>query len=72
MASTATAPVADPEDLFAPAVIADPYTYFGRLRETIAAIPDERMRDPKVSGVIGFYSYLHWEEHLGQDLGVTV
>ena len=43
-----------------------------RLRETIAAIPDERMKDPKVSGVIGFYSYLHWEEHLGQDLGVTV
>ena len=25
---------ADPEDLFAPEVIADPYTYFGRLRET--------------------------------------
>jgi hypothetical protein len=43
-----------------------------RLREAIAAIPDERMRDPKVSGVIGFYSYLHWEEHLGQDLGVTI
>ncbi len=43
-----------------------------RLREAIAAIPDERMRDPKVSGVIGFYSYLHWEEHLSQDLGVTV
>ena len=43
-----------------------------RLREAIAAIPDERMKDPKVSGVIGFYSYLHWEEHLGQDLGVTV
>jgi hypothetical protein len=43
-----------------------------RLREAIAVIPDERMRDPKVSGVIGFYSYLHWEEHLGQDLGVAV
>ncbi len=43
-----------------------------RLREAIAALPDERMRDPKVSGVIGFYSYLHWEEHLGQDLGVSV
>jgi hypothetical protein len=43
-----------------------------RLRDAIAAIPDERMQDPKVSGVIGFYSYLHWEEHLGQDLGVTV
>ena len=25
---------AEPEDLFAPEVIADPYTYFGRLRET--------------------------------------
>jgi hypothetical protein len=43
-----------------------------RLREAIATIPDERMKDPKVSGVIGFYSYLHWEEHLGQDLGVTI
>ena len=43
-----------------------------RLREVIAATSDERMSDPKVSGVIGFYSYLHWEEHLGQDLGVAV
>lgn len=43
-----------------------------RLRETIAATPDARMQDPKVSGVIGFYSYLHWEEHLGADLGVTI
>jgi hypothetical protein len=42
-----------------------------RLREEIAAIPDERMQDPKVSGVIGFYSYLHWEEHLAE-LGVTI
>ena len=47
-------------------------TSYRRLREAIAAIPDERMQDPKVSGVIGFYSYLHWEEHLGQDLGVTI
>ena len=43
-----------------------------RLREAIAATSDERMQDPKVSGVIGFYSYLHWDEHLGQDLGVTL
>jgi len=43
-----------------------------RLRETIAKIPDERMGDPKVFGVVGFYSYLHWEEHLGEDLGVTI
>ncbi len=43
-----------------------------RLREAIASLPDERMKDRKVSGVIGFYSYLHWEEHLGHDLGVSV
>jgi hypothetical protein len=42
-----------------------------RLREVLATIPDERMRE-KVSGVIPFYSYLHWEEHLGPDLGVTI
>ena len=42
-----------------------------RLREAIVAIPDERMQDPRISGVIGFYSYLHWEEHLGE-LGVTI
>ncbi len=34
MASTQVAAAADPEDLFAPEVIADPYAYFGRLRET--------------------------------------
>jgi len=42
-----------------------------RLRDALAAIPDERMRE-EVSGVIPFYSYLHWEEHLGSDLGVTI
>ena len=42
-----------------------------RLREALATIPDERMRE-EVSGVIPFYSYLHWEEHLGADLGVTI
>lgn len=47
-------------------------TSYRRLREVIAAIPDERMQDAGASGVIGFYSYLHWEEHLGQDLGVTI
>ena len=42
-----------------------------RLREALATIPDGRMRE-QVSGVIPFYSYLHWEEHLGSDLGVTI
>ncbi len=43
-----------------------------RLREAIAATSDELMLDPEVSGVIGLYSYLHWEEHLGPDFGVTL
>jgi hypothetical protein len=42
-----------------------------RVRETIARISDERMRDPKVFGIVGFYTYLHWEEHLHEDLGVS-
>ena len=32
--ATPSLAAADPEDLFAPEVIADPYTYFGNLRET--------------------------------------
>jgi hypothetical protein len=47
-------------------------TSYRRLRETIAKIPDERIADPRVSGVVAFYAYLHWEEHLGHDLGVTL
>ena len=46
-------------------------TSYRRLRETIAKISDERMRDPRVFGVVAFYSYLHWEEHLHEDLGVS-
>jgi hypothetical protein len=42
-----------------------------RVRETIAKISDARMRDPKVFGIVGFYTYLHWEEHLHEDLGVS-
>jgi hypothetical protein len=42
-----------------------------RVRETIARIPDDRIRDPKVFGIVGFYTYLHWEEHLHEDLGVS-
>jgi hypothetical protein len=46
-------------------------TSYRRLRESIAAVADEPMRD-KVLNSIPFYSYLHWEEHLGEDLGVTL
>jgi hypothetical protein len=56
----------------AEAMIDELDTSYRRLRETIAKIPDERMADPRVSGVVAFYSYLHWEEHLGHDLGVTL
>ena len=42
-----------------------------RMRETLAAISDERMRDARVFAIAAFYTYLHWEEHLHQDLGVS-
>jgi hypothetical protein len=42
-----------------------------RVRETIAKLTDERMADAKVFGVVGFYTYLHWEEHLHEDLGIS-
>jgi hypothetical protein len=41
-----------------------------RMREAIAAGGDAQGLD--VLGVIPMYTYLHWEEHLGQDLGVTL
>ena len=42
-----------------------------RVREAIVASGD-RTPDLNVADVIGFYTYLHWEEHLGEDLGVTL
>jgi len=42
-----------------------------RVREAIVASAN-RTPDLNVAGVIGFYTYLHWEEHLGEDLGVTL
>ena len=42
-----------------------------RLREAIVASGDGTP-DLKVADVIGFYTYLHWEEHLHEDLGVTL
>jgi hypothetical protein len=43
-----------------------------RMREAIAASGGRPTPGLDVLGVIGFYTYLHWEEHLGQDLGVTI
>jgi hypothetical protein len=42
-----------------------------RVREAIVASGD-RTPDLNVADVIGFYTYLHWEEHLGEDLGVKI
>jgi hypothetical protein len=39
-----------------------------RVREAIVKVSDERMAE-KVAGVVPFYTYLHWEEHLHEDLG---
>jgi hypothetical protein len=59
--------------LVGPAAMLDELdTSHRRIREAVAKISDERMADPKVFGVVGFYTYLHWEEHLREDLGVTL
>jgi hypothetical protein len=42
-----------------------------RMRETIAALPEEGLLDPKTFGIVGFYSYLHLEEHAHEDLGAS-
>ena len=42
-----------------------------RLREAIIA-SSERTPDLNVADVIGFYTFLHWDEHLAEDLGVTI
>lgn len=41
-----------------------------RVREAIAKIPDDRIMTPEVFSIAGFYTYLHWEEHLVWDLGM--
>jgi len=43
-----------------------------RMREAIAKIPGDQILDSKTFGIVGFYSYLHWEEHLHEDLGVAL
>ncbi len=43
-----------------------------RARDAIAKISDDRMRDPQVFGIAGPYTYLHWEEHLHEDLGISL
>ena len=43
-----------------------------RVREAIARLPDARLADPKTVGVVASYTYLHWEEHLHEDLGVSL
>jgi hypothetical protein len=43
-----------------------------RVRELIASLPEERFGpESKSFNVIAFYTYLHWEEHLHEDLGVS-
>jgi len=46
-------------------------TAYRELCIRLADFSDERMRDPKVFGIVGFYTYLHWEEHLHEDLAVS-
>ena len=44
-----------------------------RVREIIVSLPDDRFGAESESyNVIAFYTYLHWQEHLHEDLGVTL
>jgi hypothetical protein len=43
------------------------------VRELIVSLPDDRFGAESESyNVIAFYTYLHWHEHLHEDLGVTL
>ncbi len=42
-----------------------------RVREVIAGLSDDRFRDRRTFDIVAFYTYLAWEEHLGE-LGVSV
>ena len=43
------------------------------VRELIVSLPDDRFGAESDSyNVIAFYTYLHWQEHLHEDLGVTL
>ena len=43
------------------------------VRELIVSLPDDRFGAESESyNVIAFYTYLHWQEHLHEDLGVTL
>ena len=46
-------------------------TSYRRVRETIAKLDDDKLADNRIYGIVAFYTYLHWEEHLHLDLGVT-
>jgi len=46
-------------------------TSYERVRETIARLGEEKLADNRIYGIVAFYTYLHWEEHLHLDLGVT-
>lgn len=56
----------------AEAMIDELDTSHRRIRETIAKLADQRIQDPKVFGIVAFDTYLHWEEHLREDLGVML
>lgn len=40
-----------------------------RVREVIAGLPDDRIRDRRTFDIVAFYTYLAWEEHF-EELGV--
>ncbi len=42
-----------------------------QIREVIAGLPDDRIRDRRTFDIVAFYTYLAWEEHFAE-LGVSI
>ena len=48
-------------------------TSYLRVRELVASLPEDRFGpESDEFNVIAFYNYLHWEEHLHEDLGISL
>ena len=42
-----------------------------RVREAIGSLTERQVADANIFGIAAFYTYLHWEEHLGE-LGIIL
>jgi len=45
---------------------------FARLRDVVGSLHEERLADDRIRAVIGYYSYLHWEDEHGGELALPL